>query len=104
MLIFMPVLYELNKLNLFFLQVLEMESLLLMPDLSRGDLADLLKAVQAQEKQKLHLVPRLCHMFLSESFSTSSLICILFCMTYLVYTWLDTHMTLEITKFVRMVF
>lgn len=38
------------------LQVLEMESLLMMPDLSRDDLANLLKAVQAQEKQKLHLV------------------------------------------------
>ncbi|KAJ8500443.1 hypothetical protein OPV22_010995 [Ensete ventricosum] len=40
-------------------EVLEMESLLLMPDLSRGDLADLLKAVQAQEKQKLHLIVRI---------------------------------------------
>ncbi|RWW04200.1 hypothetical protein GW17_00032586 [Ensete ventricosum] len=28
-------------------------------DLSRGDLADLLKAVQAQEKQKLHLIARI---------------------------------------------
>eukprot|EP00262_Sarcandra_glabra_P001263 TRINITY_DN11294_c0_g1_i1.p1 TRINITY_DN11294_c0_g1~~TRINITY_DN11294_c0_g1_i1.p1 ORF type:complete len:202 (-),score=34.08 TRINITY_DN11294_c0_g1_i1:283-888(-) len=36
-------------------QVLEMESLFLNPDLCRGDLAGLLKAVQAQEKQKLHL-------------------------------------------------
>lgn len=43
------------NLNLWF-QVLEMESLLLMPDLCRVDLAELLKAVQAQEKQKLHLV------------------------------------------------
>ncbi|THU57962.1 hypothetical protein C4D60_Mb03t09120 [Musa balbisiana] len=50
-------------------EVLEMESLLLMPDLSRGDLADLLKAVQAQEKQKLHLVPRLCHMGFTEYMS-----------------------------------
>ncbi|CAL9171870.1 unnamed protein product [Musa hybrid cultivar] len=40
-------------------EVLEMESLLLMPDLSRGDLADLLKAVQAQERQKLHLTARI---------------------------------------------
>ncbi|XP_077240124.1 DNA repair REX1-B protein [Tasmannia lanceolata] len=36
-------------------QVLEMESLLLNPDFCRDDLAGLLKAVQAQEKQKLHL-------------------------------------------------
>ncbi|XP_038978071.1 uncharacterized protein LOC120108519 [Phoenix dactylifera] len=36
-------------------QVLEMESLLLMPDLCRDDLAGLLRDVQAQEKQKLHL-------------------------------------------------
>lgn len=43
------------NLNLWF-QVLEMESLLLMPDLCRVDLAELLKAVQVQEKQKLHLV------------------------------------------------
>jgi len=33
-----------------------MESLLLMPNLCRSDLAELLKAVQAHEKQKLHLV------------------------------------------------
>ncbi|PKA61841.1 hypothetical protein AXF42_Ash008673 [Apostasia shenzhenica] len=37
------------------LQVLEMESLFLMPDISRGDLSGLLKAVQEQEKKKLHL-------------------------------------------------
>ncbi|XP_058081509.1 uncharacterized protein LOC131229536 isoform X2 [Magnolia sinica] len=36
-------------------QVLEMESMLLNPDFCRDDLAGLLKAVQAQEKQKLHL-------------------------------------------------
>ncbi|KAE8009284.1 hypothetical protein FH972_005731 [Carpinus fangiana] len=36
-------------------QVLEMESLFLSPDYSRIDLAQLLRAVQAQEKQKLHL-------------------------------------------------
>ncbi|KAL5994938.1 hypothetical protein ACLOJK_024995 [Asimina triloba] len=36
-------------------QVLEMQSMLLNPDISRDDLAALLKAVQAQEKQKLHL-------------------------------------------------
>ncbi|XP_058081510.1 uncharacterized protein LOC131229536 isoform X3 [Magnolia sinica] len=35
--------------------VLEMESMLLNPDFCRDDLAGLLKAVQAQEKQKLHL-------------------------------------------------
>ncbi|XP_074568258.1 uncharacterized protein LOC141824824 [Curcuma longa] len=40
-------------------QVLEMESLLKMPDLSREDLAALLKAVQAQEKQKLHFTARI---------------------------------------------
>ncbi|OAY73002.1 uncharacterized protein LOC109723753 [Ananas comosus] len=40
-------------------QVLEMESLLLMPDLSRDDLANLLKAVQAQEKRKLHLTAQI---------------------------------------------
>jgi hypothetical protein len=33
-----------------------MESLFLSPDYSRVDLAQLLRAVQAQEKQKLHLV------------------------------------------------
>lgn len=37
-------------------QVLEMESLFLKPDYCRIDLAQLLRAVQAQEKQKLHLV------------------------------------------------
>lgn len=37
-------------------QVLEMESLLADPDLCRGDLAGLLKAVQEQEKHKLRLV------------------------------------------------
>ncbi|KAI8546047.1 hypothetical protein RHMOL_Rhmol07G0085500 [Rhododendron molle] len=36
-------------------QVLELESLFLRPDCFRDDLAHLLKAVQAQEKQKLHL-------------------------------------------------
>ncbi|KAJ3686665.1 hypothetical protein LUZ61_015829 [Rhynchospora tenuis] len=36
-------------------QVIELESMFLMPDLCRADLANLLKAVQAQEKQKLHL-------------------------------------------------
>ncbi|XP_058226062.1 uncharacterized protein LOC131334815 [Rhododendron vialii] len=36
-------------------QVLELESLFLRPDCFRDDLARLLKAVQAQEKQKLHL-------------------------------------------------
>ncbi|XP_010907489.1 uncharacterized protein [Elaeis guineensis] len=40
-------------------QVLEMESLLLMPDLYRDDLAGLLRAVQEQEKQKLHLTARI---------------------------------------------
>ncbi|XP_042452979.1 uncharacterized protein LOC122037537 isoform X1 [Zingiber officinale] len=40
-------------------QVLEMESLLKMPDLNREDLAALLKAVQAQEKQKLHFTARI---------------------------------------------
>jgi hypothetical protein len=33
-----------------------MESLFLSPDYSRVDLAQMLRAVQAQEKQKLHLV------------------------------------------------
>ncbi|KAL0911608.1 hypothetical protein M5K25_019761 [Dendrobium thyrsiflorum] len=42
--------------KLSILQVLEMESLFLMPDISRSDLACLLKDVQAEEKQKLHLV------------------------------------------------
>ncbi|XVF00090.1 hypothetical protein REPUB_Repub03eG0255800 [Reevesia pubescens] len=36
-------------------QVLEMESLFLNPDYCRVDLAQLLRAVQTQEKQKLHL-------------------------------------------------
>ncbi|KAI4332851.1 hypothetical protein L6164_017729 [Bauhinia variegata] len=36
-------------------QVLEMESLFLSPDYCRVDLAQLLRAVQDQEKQKLHL-------------------------------------------------
>ncbi|KAJ3693763.1 hypothetical protein LUZ60_009243 [Juncus effusus] len=36
-------------------QVLEMESLLSMPEICRTDLANLLKGVQVQEKQKLHL-------------------------------------------------
>uniref|UniRef100_A0A1D1Z454 Uncharacterized protein C19orf60 n=1 Tax=Anthurium amnicola TaxID=1678845 RepID=A0A1D1Z454_9ARAE len=40
-------------------QVLEMESLFSHPDLCRGDLADLLKAVQEQEKQKLHLTAQI---------------------------------------------
>ncbi|WOK95920.1 hypothetical protein Cni_G04627 [Canna indica] len=40
-------------------QVLEMESLLMMSDVCREDLASLLKAVQAQEKQKLHLTARI---------------------------------------------
>lgn len=33
-----------------------MISLLSMPEFCRGDLADLLKVVQAHEKEKLHLV------------------------------------------------
>ena len=37
-------------------QVLEMESLFLNPDYGRDDLAHLLRSVQNQEKQKLHLV------------------------------------------------
>ncbi|TYG65908.1 hypothetical protein ES288_D06G224400v1 [Gossypium darwinii] len=36
-------------------QVLEMESLFLNPDYCRVDLAELLRAIQTQEKQKLHL-------------------------------------------------
>ncbi|XWS08200.1 hypothetical protein CRYUN_Cryun41cG0059300 [Craigia yunnanensis] len=36
-------------------QVLEMESLFLNPDYCRVDLAQLLRAIQTQEKQKLHL-------------------------------------------------
>ncbi|MCI05774.1 hypothetical protein A2U01_0026827, partial [Trifolium medium] len=35
--------------------VLEMESLFQSPDYSRVDLAQILRAVQDQEKQKLHL-------------------------------------------------
>lgn len=37
-------------------QVIEMESLFMAPDHCRVDLAQMLRAVQAQEKQKLHLV------------------------------------------------
>lgn len=37
-------------------QVIDLESMLMLPDVRRADLANLLKAVQAQEKQKLHLV------------------------------------------------
>jgi hypothetical protein len=37
-------------------QVIEMISLLSMPEFSRADLADLLKIVQAHEKEKLQLV------------------------------------------------
>jgi DNA repair REX1-B len=37
-------------------QVIDLESMLMLPDVCRADLANLLKAVQAQEKQKLHLV------------------------------------------------
>ncbi|KAK8961418.1 hypothetical protein KSP40_PGU020623 [Platanthera guangdongensis] len=37
-------------------KVLEMESLFLMPDISRSDLACLLRNVQAEEKKKLHMV------------------------------------------------
>ncbi|KAJ6690687.1 hypothetical protein OIU85_006892 [Salix viminalis] len=36
-------------------QVIEIESLFLKPDHDRDDLADLLRAIQTQEKQKLHL-------------------------------------------------
>ncbi|KAL8542046.1 hypothetical protein ACS0TY_003054 [Phlomoides rotata] len=39
-------------------QVLEMESLFVCPDCCREDLAGLLRSVQVQEKEKLHLV---CH-------------------------------------------
>ncbi|XP_021897650.1 uncharacterized protein LOC110814485 [Carica papaya] len=42
-------------------QVLEMESLFLSPDYCRANLAHLLRAVQMQEKQKLHLVNFLIH-------------------------------------------
>ncbi|XVF24578.1 hypothetical protein REPUB_Repub13aG0139900 [Reevesia pubescens] len=40
-------------------QVLEMESLFLNPDYCRVDLAQLLRAVQTLEKQKLHLTARI---------------------------------------------
>ncbi|KAF3789616.1 hypothetical protein EJ110_NYTH17882 [Nymphaea thermarum] len=40
-------------------QVLEMESVLSNPVFHRNDLADLLKSVQAHEKQKLHLTARI---------------------------------------------
>ncbi|XP_020583055.1 uncharacterized protein LOC110026456 [Phalaenopsis equestris] len=40
-------------------EVLEMESLFLMPETSRSDLACLLKEVQVQEKQKLHLTAKI---------------------------------------------
>ncbi|OEL34911.1 hypothetical protein BAE44_0004069 [Dichanthelium oligosanthes] len=39
--------------------VLEMISLLSMPEFSRSDLADLLKGVQAHEKEKLHLTAKM---------------------------------------------
>lgn len=46
-----------------------MESMLMMPDLCRDDLAGILKSVQAQEKQKLHLVFYLPHVpFSSHSY------------------------------------
>ncbi|KAK3159936.1 hypothetical protein QOZ80_1BG0052970 [Eleusine coracana subsp. coracana] len=40
-------------------QVLEMISLLSMPEFCRGDLADILKVVQAHEKEKLHLTAKI---------------------------------------------
>ncbi|KAL6850498.1 hypothetical protein ACP4OV_021125 [Aristida adscensionis] len=40
-------------------QVLEMISLLTAPEFCRGDLADLLKGVQAHEKEKLHLTAKI---------------------------------------------
>jgi len=40
-------------------QVLEMISVLSMPEFCRSDLADLLKSVQAQEKEKLHLTAKI---------------------------------------------
>ncbi|GLT50019.1 hypothetical protein SLA2020_235330 [Shorea laevis] len=40
-------------------QVLEMESLFLNPDYCRADLAQLLRAVQTQEKEKLHLTAKI---------------------------------------------
>ena len=47
--------------NFFSLQVLEMISVLSMPEFCRSDLGDLLKGVQAHEKEKLHLVSYLGH-------------------------------------------
>lgn len=61
----------------FWVQVLEMESLFLNPDYCRVDLAKLLRSVQEQEKQKLHLVTNvsisllLFIVFFSLSFSMS---------------------------------
>ncbi|KAL6626446.1 hypothetical protein ACP70R_030172 [Stipagrostis hirtigluma subsp. patula] len=40
-------------------QVLEIISILSMPEFCRGDLADLLKGVQAHEKEKLHLTAKI---------------------------------------------
>ncbi|XP_078172756.1 DNA repair REX1-B protein [Carex rostrata] len=40
-------------------QVIDLESMLMLPDLCRADLANLLKAVQVQEKQKLHLTVKI---------------------------------------------
>ncbi|KAJ0979105.1 hypothetical protein J5N97_014579 [Dioscorea zingiberensis] len=40
-------------------KVLEMESLLLMPDLCRGDLASLLRSVQSKEKEKLQMTAKI---------------------------------------------
>ena len=51
--------FFINKCSIFkieLVQVLEMESLFMNPDYGRTDLAQLLRAVQEQEKQKLHLV------------------------------------------------
>jgi hypothetical protein len=45
-------------------QVIEMISLLSMPEFSRADLADLLKFVQAHEKEKLQLVSYFEHFVL----------------------------------------
>jgi hypothetical protein len=42
--------------NFLCVQVIEMISLLSMPEFSRADLADLLKIVQSHEKEKLQLV------------------------------------------------
>lgn len=44
--------------NVFVMKVLEMESVFASPAYSREDLAGLLRSVQVQEKEKLHLV---CH-------------------------------------------